>query len=249
MVPSQTELLYELGLEDEVVGITKFCIHPEKWFGSKTRVGGTKTLKVDLIHSLQPDLIIANKEENTKEQIDELASRYPVWVSDVNDLDTALQMIAAVGTLTNKIERANSIAKGIEYSFSNLSISHKQRASSHTPETAYLIWKDPYMIAGGDTFINSMLKTCGFKNAFEHLIRYPKIDISELQAANCRLILLSSEPYPFKQKHIKELEGTLPGAKIILVDGEMFSWHGSRLLQSAEYFQELTDEVYGPPVR
>ncbi len=93
LVPSQTELLFDLGLEEQVAGITKFCVHPEKWFRSKTRIGGTKNIKSALIHQLQPDLIIANKEENVKEQVEELAAHYPVWVSDIHDLQSALDMI------------------------------------------------------------------------------------------------------------------------------------------------------------
>src|ERR1700741_3198050 len=87
LVPSQTELLFDLGLDKEVVGITKFCVHPPEWFQTKTRVGGTKQLKIDLIKQLQPDLIIANKEENVKEQIEELEKHFPVWISDVNNLE------------------------------------------------------------------------------------------------------------------------------------------------------------------
>lgn len=244
VVPSQTELLFDLGLQEEVVGITKFCVHPPEWFRSKTKVGGTKTLKVEIIHSLHPDLIIANKEENTKEQIDVLAGRYPVWISDVNDLDSALQMIVSVGILTNKPQKASEITNQIRNNFSHLM--KQLQTQNHQPQTAYLIWKDPYMTTGGDTFINAMLKVCGLKNVFEHLARYPIINISELQTSNCQVLLLSSEPYPFNQKHIAELQVNLPGTKIILVDGEMFSWYGSRLIQSAIYFQKLINEVYSP---
>src|SRR5438045_6010203 len=102
LIPSQTELLSYLGLEKEVIGITKFCVHPKEWFTIKTRVGGTKNLNIDLIKNLQPDLIIANKEENVKEQIEELAIDFNIWVTDVNTLKDALGMIKDVGELTNK---------------------------------------------------------------------------------------------------------------------------------------------------
>src|SRR4051812_42104384 len=102
VVPSQTELLYHLGLNEEVLGITKFCIHPQEWFRSKTRVGGTKTLNLETIRQLQPDLILANKEENEKDQIEALANEFPVWVTDVTNLNEAVQMIAAIGKLTGK---------------------------------------------------------------------------------------------------------------------------------------------------
>lgn len=253
VVPSQTELLFDLGLRNEVVGITKFCVHPQEWFRNKPRVGGTKTLNMEIIHSLEPDLVIANKEENTKTQIDEIALKYPVWISDVNDLDSAIEMIVSLGELTNKIQQANSIANGINNKFRLLSCqpySGPGRRGVRTAEpipnsqTAYLIWKDPYMTVGEGTFISAMLEICGFKNAFQHFNRYPQVTISDLKAANCQFLFLSSEPFPFRQKHIKELKVHLPDTKIILVDGEMFSWYGSRLLQATDYFQKLISEVY-----
>lgn len=236
LVPSQTELLHDLGLEEETIGITKFCIHPGEWFRNKTRVGGTKTVNKAIIDRLRPDLIIANREENVKEQVDELAAEYPIWVTDINNLEDALEMIRDIGELTNKREYAQLLADSISIRFNGLielKTKHKKL------KTAYLIWKDPYMAAGGDTFINDMLNRCGLSNIFSHLSRYPEIMVSELQAANCQLLLLSSEPYPFKKAHIDELTAQLPGTNILLVDGELFSWYGSRLLRSPAYFKKL----------
>lgn len=238
VVPSQTELLFDLGLQEEVVGITKFCVHPQEWFRDKTKVGGTKSLRIETIHSLQPDLIIANKEENTKEQIDALAMRYPVWISDVQDLQTAMQMIISIGELTNKIEKADKIVNHIRKDFSNLATEVQTR--NNITETAYLIWKDPYMTVGSDTFIHAMLEAGGFTNIFGKRIRYPEISITDIF---CKLLLLSSEPYPFRQKQVKEIQDQLPDTKIILVDGEMFSWYGSRLLYAAEYFKKIWNEL------
>lgn len=243
VVPSQTELLFDLGLQDEVVGITKFCVHPHHWFHNKPRVGGTKTLKMDIIDSLKPDLIVANKEENSREQIETLAKDYPIWISDVNDLETALHMILAIGELTNKAQKAATIADQIRKNFKDLQIASEVRRfeSQHTKEqtnTAYLIWKDPYMAAGGDTFINAMLQAAALKNVFTHLARYPEIQIADLQKTKCELLLLSSEPYPFAEKHIEDLQANLPTTKIMLVDGEMFSWYGSRLIYAAEYLKK-----------
>ncbi len=236
LVPSQTELLYDLGLGDRVEGITKFCIHPNEWFRTKTRIGGTKTIKMDIIHHLQPDLIIANKEENVKEQVEELAIQYPVWVSDVNNLEDALEMIEAVGTITSTYYKAKEIAGTIRSKFETLTPNYQLQ----TPDsTCYLIWKDPFITVGGDTFINNMLQYAGLTNIFGYLNRYPEITISQLQTTSPRLILLSSEPYPFQQKHVDELQRQLPDAKILLVDGELFSWYGSRLLKAPKYFKEL----------
>lgn len=233
LVPSQTELLSYFGLEKEVIGITKFCVHPADWFKNKTRVGGTKSVHIDLIKKLQPDLVIANKEENVKEQIEELANELNVWVTDVNTLEDALLMIKDVGELTGKENEASTIITRIKTNFSQL------QTTNHKQQTCYLIWQKPYMTIGGDTFINDMMKYCGLQNVFENKNRYPEISLEELQFANCQLILLSSEPYPFKQKHVDELQQHLPDKKIILADGEMFSWYGSHLLQVPEYFENL----------
>jgi ABC-type Fe3+-hydroxamate transport system substrate-binding protein len=239
LVPSQTELLFHLGLEDETVGLTKFCVHPQSWFKTKERVGGTKTINIDKVHQLQPDLIIANKEENVKEQIETLAANYPVWISDVNNLAGALKMIADIGTLTGKSAAANTLVSNIKMAFDEMPEIEKP------VKTAYLIWRDPFMTIGGDTFINNMLQHCGLQNIFADKKRYPEVSIDELQTAHCQLLLLSSEPYPFKQKHIDELSHQLPGTKIILADGEFFSWYGSRMLQSPAYFKQLIAQIQG----
>jgi ABC-type Fe3+-hydroxamate transport system substrate-binding protein len=237
LVPSQTELLYDLGLNEEVIGITKFCIHPEKWFRIKTRIGGTKTLNIEKIKELQPDLIIANKEENVKEQVEILRSVAPVWTSDINDLDDALQMIRSIGEIVVKPGEAENISGKIISAFSQLDITAPQL------RTVYLVWKDPYMTVGGNTFINDMLERCGFENVFADKERYPTISLEELAANNCQLVLLSSEPYPFKEKNIAEIQKIIPGAKILLADGEMFSWYGSRLQYAPDYFRQLLADL------
>ena len=240
LVPSQTELLFDLGLESEVVGITKFCIHPESWFKTKTRVGGTKNVNMKSIHSLYPDLIIANKEENVKEQIEELACDYDVWVTDVNTLGEATQMIQDIGEMTFKEEVAYNLQKEILQKFVTL---RQQAAGNEKVRSAYFIWKDPFMVAAGGTFINDMFPYCGVDNIFSKELRYPEVDLKSLKVKKCALILLSSEPYPFKEKHKKELEDLLPGIPVLLVDGEMFSWYGSRLSKSADYFEKLSAEI------
>jgi ABC-type Fe3+-hydroxamate transport system substrate-binding protein len=237
IVPSQTELLYDLRSDKEVIGITKFCVHPEKWFRSKTRVGGTKQLNLKIIHELDPDLIIANKEENTKEQIDELEKHFPVWISDIKTLNDALVMINAVGEITGTQVAAQKIVLQIIKNFAEL------KPKIPKIKTAYFIWRDPYMVAGGDTFINEMINYCGFDNIFSKDERYPETNIEELLKKDCELLLLSSEPFPFKQKHIEELQSQLPSVKIILVDGEMFSWYGSRLIHAPLYFNQLLTEM------
>lgn len=237
LVPSQTELLYSLGLEAEVVGITKFCVHPGSWFRSKRRVGGTKTVDPDIVESLGPDLIIANKEENVQEQVEALAARYPVWLSDVNTLQDALNMIRAVGDLTDRQQAASRIVAAIAKDFEGFT------GLLHPLRTAYLIWREPYMTVGHDTFIHDMLNRCGLLNVFGDQARYPAVTIRQLQEARCQLLLLSSEPYPFRDRHIAELQEHLPDTRIMLVAGEPFSWYGSRLLQAPAYFQSLLQQI------
>ncbi len=240
LVPSQTELLYHLGLEEEVVGITKFCVHPEHWFRTRARIGSTKQIRKDLVRALRPDCIIANKEENVREQVEELAMDYPVWVSDIHTLDDALDMMRCIGELTGRPAEALSLTKRIEQGFNAL---HSSLAGHLPFRTAYLIWKSPFMTVGHDTFIHDMLRRCGLYNVFGHSTRYPEISLEELQSAHCDLLLLSSEPYPFSQKHIDELRPLLPQTRVLPADGEMFSWYGSRLLQAPEYFSGLLEKL------
>ncbi len=240
LVPSQTELLYDLGLRDEVVGITKFCIHPEEWFRSKTRVGGTKEYDFEKIKALNPDLIIGNKEENNQEQIEELMKDYTVWMSDIYTLKDACDMITRIGTLVGKQQEATNLKLEIESKFNQFQ--QFLNPKSQILSVSYLIWNKPYMVAGNNTFINELLKVCGFKNVFEQ-DRYPEITTKQLADANPEIILLSSEPYPFKEKHIEEFKAICPNAKVMIVDGEVFSWYGSRLLQAPEYFKQLIENI------
>ncbi|SDC33382.1 ABC transporter substrate-binding protein [Niabella drilacis] len=232
LVPSITELLYTLGLEQEVTGITKFCIHPQTWFRTKTRIGGTKTLDMAKITALQPDLIIANKEENIKEQVEALQDRFPVLVTDVNNYTEAISMIRTVGTATLRTANAAALISAIEKAFAALRIPAQKTA-------AYLIWKDPWMTVGGDTFISDMMQRAGFKNLYAPRRRYPVVNLPELQALAPEYLLLASEPYPFKEKHRVALQRLFPGAKILLADGTLFSWYGSRMLEAPAYFLAL----------
>lgn len=242
VVPSQTELLYDLGLDEEVVGITKFCVHPEEWFRKKQRIGGTKQLHLEEILALKPDLVIANKEENTAADIHYLMEQVPVWVSDIQTLDDALAMIAKVGEITGRHEQALQITNDISVRFSDL---QKNTQQVEKLRTAYFIWRDPWMVAGGDTFIHHlMMDYCGLENVFGASLRYPEVDTEKILSSDCQVILLSSEPYPFKEKHIAELAAIAPGARIMLVDGELFSWYGSRLRKAVGYLQELWKLLY-----
>lgn len=238
LVPSQTELLYDLGLREEVVGITKFCVHPKKWFESKKRIGGTKNLHLEEIQKLAPDLIIANKEENTKEQIQLLSADYPVWISDVNNLADNHEMIRCIGEICGKQKEAERIVKQVESGFSQIT------KLEPIVSCLYFIWQEPYMLVSSDTFIDDVLHRCGFKN-LAHSIgkRYPEISVEEITSLSPEVILLSSEPYPFKEAHKAAFENMFPSSTVLLVNGEMFSWYGSRIRLSGKYLQELNDKI------
>ena len=232
-MPSQTELLYTLGLEQEVVGITKFCVHPAAWYQEKMRVGGTKTLNLEKIEALRPDLIIGNKEENDRAQIEALSARWPVWMSDILTMEDACDMVLRVGELTGKAVAASKLTAEIRQKFDRLAV-HQSPI-----RVAYFIWRKPYMVAAADTFIHDMLGRTSFQNVFAHLTRYPEVSLDDLAAAQPDVLLLSSEPYPFAEKHFGPFREVCPEAKIVVVDGEMFSWYGSRLLAAPGYFGEL----------
>ncbi|MBL7704346.1 MAG: ABC transporter substrate-binding protein [Taibaiella sp.] len=234
LVPSQTELLYDLGLGERVAGITKFCIHPESWLRSKTRIGGTKTVNIDKVAALQPDLIIANKEENTKEDIERLRAIAPVWTSDILNLEDSLEMILRIGALTQTAIKAQEIADNIRRDFNP---DHMQLLKDQ--RVAYFIWYNPLMAAGSHTFLHDILTRLGFENVFSTMSRYPQTQWQELQALAPDYVLLSSEPFPFKEKHLLEFSEKLPNARILLVDGELFSWYGSRLQHSLAYFKKI----------
>jgi len=234
IVPSQTELLFDLGLGDRVIGITKFCIHPADWYKNKVRIGGTKNLKLSLIEELEPDLIIGNKEENSKLDIEFLEVKFPVWMSDIVSMDDSLDAIKKIGIITNSSEQADKICAEIikekeKFVFSNIKLSGT---------FLYLIWYNPILVAGENTFINWMCNFLGLQNCVSQN-RYPEIKLEELKNYNPNFIFLSSEPFPFREKHIQEVQGYFPNSKIVLVDGELFSWYGSRLLHSFKYFSEL----------
>jgi ABC-type Fe3+-hydroxamate transport system substrate-binding protein len=232
LVPSQTELLVDLGLQKQLEGVTKFCTHPSNARHMARVIGGTKNFDFAKIKETRPDLVIGNKEENYQEGIAELAQHYPVWMSNVTDLPEALDMIRRIGAITGKTHLAEPLAATINNGFDQL------LAPTLVP-AAYFIWRKPYMVAASGTFIDDMLRRAGFSNVFAHLGRYPEVTPEQLAQAAPARIFLSSEPYPFKEKHLAEFHEICSAAQVQLVDGELFSWYGSRLRLSAAYFQTL----------
>ena len=245
LVPSQTELLFDLGLDASVVGITKFCRHPTHWLRSKQRIGGTKNPNIELIKQISPHLIIGNKEENRKEDIDLLSGLFPVWLSDVNNLDDALHMIDTISVITDTAQNGKQMVLDIVEAFEPLQLTVERENKPF--KICYLIWENPMIAVGRDTFIDSMIRKCGYKNAFGNQSRYPAVTNKDIIDTQCDYIFLSSEPYPFKERHRASIQQQFPDMKVLLVDGEMFSWYGSRLLKAADYLRGLMYKLqYGP---
>lgn len=237
LVPSQTAYLAWLGCDKEVKGITKFCVSPEKWFRSKTRVGGTKNLKHDIIKDLNPDLIIGNKEENSKEDI-ELLKDYPLWLSDVNNLEDAIDMMRSIGIIMHSEEKAGQAIEKIRSDKAQF----LESLGGYRANVVYLIWRDPFMAAGKETFIDKMIEEAGFNNLITET-RYPELSIEKIAELNPDYIFLSSEPYPFKEKHKTEWLEYFNEDQLRLVNAEPFSWYGSHLLEAFAYFAELHREL------
>jgi len=235
LVPSITETLFDLGLRtDEIGGRTKFCIHPKNLVDKVEIIGGTKNLNIEKIKSLKPDLIIANKEENIKEQVEELMKDFKVLLTDIETLEDNHYLIKQLGHIFNKEEKAQ---------FFNLKTyeAFDIQKSEKRLKVAYLIWKNPYMTVGGDTFISTILEELGFENLFKDQKRYPEIQLEDLRKAD--LIFLSSEPFPFKEQHIEEIQKVCQNQKILIVDGEAFSWYGTHLAKCGEYYRELMESI------
>lgn len=233
LVPSQTELLIDLGLEEQLVGITKFCVHPKYLRKIKAIVGGTKQVNLEKIKALAPDIILCNKEENTKEMVEALEAIAPVHVSDILKLEDAFELMSQYGAIFKKEALVKIMVSSVKKKIAAL---QEQVKDKPVKKVAYVIWKKPLMVAGKDTFIDELLKLIKFENVFRES-RYPETNFKEIIAKNPDLLLLSSEPFPFKEKHkayFSELN-----AQIQLVDGEYFSWYGSRLVAAMDYFKKL----------
>jgi len=237
LVPSQTELLCDLSLESELIGITKFCIHPYHLKATKTIVGGTKKVDFEKIKALSPDFILCNKEENTYAFLPELEKIAPTYFSDVNSIEDSISLIRDLGTLLNRrTESTNLIAK-INFKLNDFKTFIKNKP---TKKVAYFIWANPWMVAGNETYINELLKLNKFENIYNNMSRYPKIEINKIRHdGDPDVIILSSEPYSFKDEHAMEIGSYTNRSITVFGDGELFSWFGSRILHSFDYFKEL----------
>lgn len=241
LVPSQTELLFDLGLEDQIVGLTKFCIHPFHAKQIKEVVGGTKNIKIEKIKALQPDIILCNKEENSKEIVEACEQICTTHVSDIFKLDDAKQLIQEYGIIFNKRVEANAMITKLNFKLQDFLSFIKEKP---VLKVAYFIWRNPWMAAANNTFIDHLLELNRFENIYANKQRYPEVELKKIRLeGDPDLVFLSSEPYPFKEEHAFELGRFTHHAKTIFVDGEMFSWYGSRLLKAFDYFKLLRNRL------
>jgi ABC-type Fe3+-hydroxamate transport system substrate-binding protein len=227
VVPSITELLFDLGVGEQLVGRTKFCVHPKEKITKLPIIGGTKNLNLEKIKQLSPDLIIANKEENIEADITYLAQFFEVWVTEIATIEDSFLMISQLGQRLNQAQKATEIIVKTNEILRRFSEKEAKKA-------LYLIWRKPYMSVGKDTFIHDMMQRIGFENYCKNQTRYPEIEVQNIDNQMIDLVLLSSEPFPFKEKHIKELQLLFPKSEVKLVDGEFFSWYGSRVIHLFE---------------
>jgi iron complex transport system substrate-binding protein len=244
LCPSLTELVFDLGIGDSLVGVTKFCVHPADGVRGIEKVGGTKTPKVGRIAELGPDLVLLNEEENRVEDAEALqAAGLACHTSFPRTATETAAMVRSIGQAVARAEEAERIARAIEEA-----ARRAREASEGTPPVryAYLIWQEPFMSVSGDTFISDLLGLAGGENAFaDRPKRYPVVEAEDLAAARLDAVLLSTEPFPFQEKHIPEVSRATGLAPEIfdIVDGEMLSWHGSRTPAGIEYAAELIGRI------
>jgi len=235
LVPSLTELLADgFQLFSAIVGVTDYCVHPSGIREKVATIGGPKKIGVEQIKALNPDIVIASKEENVRAQIEELRKEVPVFVTDVVDVPSALEAISSLGKLVCAPQAASLLVDNIQKVF----VSYKPFREDLS--VAYLIWQDPLMTVSRGTFIHEMLSLAGFCNVFANSTqRYPQVELRDIAAQQPNLVLLASEPYSFTTEDKKSMQEQLPHSKVVRVDGEMFSWYGNRVAKAPAYFKQL----------
>lgn len=237
LVPSITELLCDLGLAGRLVGRTGFCIHPATTVATIPKVGGTKDVNIDKIRQLAPTHLVVNIDENEKPTVDLLAQFVPhVVVTHPLVPEDNLALARLVGGVFGADEAAASWCEAFGRELAAL------RALPPAPARTvlYCIWKDPWMTVSADTYIGAMLHELGWQVAplAQDGSRYPRFAWSQELVDQLDAVLLSSEPYRFTEEHADALERQI-GKPVLLVDGEMMSWYGSRALAGVRYLREL----------
>ncbi len=239
LCPSVSETLLDLGLEGFLAGRTDYCIHPQNKIESIPGVGGPKSVSIQLLQSLCPDIIIAVKEENDKKTLENLAAlNYKCFIFDVNNFSDALNMIEKIGVIFNVEDRAQTMTEGIKKGFEGIGQVLKKL------NFIYMTWSSPYIAAGTGNYINSLITGLGFNNCLsKHINRYVRLSLGELKKLSPDIVFLPSEPYNYTLYDKLKFEKIFPSARAVLVDGEMFCWYGSRMLKAAPYIKNLIKEI------
>lgn len=238
LVPSLTEALAALDLDAETVGLTRFCVHPEGWKARKAIVGGTKNVDVERVLALAPDLVVANREENERAPVEALADAgVPVWLSDIATVADTARALRDLGRATGRAADGERLGAEIDAAFARL------EAPREPVRSVYLIWRDPWMTVGRDTIIHDVMARGGLANVFGDQTRYPAVTADEIREARPEAVLLSSEPYPFAEKDVAEVKALAPQSRVVLVDGEAFSWYGPRLAAAPVEIARVLREV------
>ena len=235
LVPSTTELLCALGLADALVGVTVYCVEPRDVVRTKTRVGGEKDPDLAKIQALAPDLVVANIEENRREDVEALrAAGLHVWLAYPRSVAESLVMIRELGEVTGTVAGARALLDSLEPLYAEA----RAHAAGRRPTPVfYPIWREPWMTVGRDTYIHDLLATCGGANVFADRERYPSISLEEVAARAPEVVLLPDEPFRFRRAHLRDFDAypampAVRAGRLHLVDGKPFSWHGPRLAEA-----------------
>lgn len=244
LVPSVTELLFALGLGQNVVGRTAFCVHPADGLAAVTSVGGTKKVNVNRLLGLDPTHVIVNVDENPKALADDLAERgldmvvtHPIAVED------NVSLYRLIGGVFGAETAAEDLVARFE-----AALDAARAAARDLParNVLYLIWKEPWMTVSADTYISRLLAVANWKTVApgggdDPATRYPELELSDECLERDDLVLMSSEPYAFSAADAADFAAAFPahGDKVRLVDGQKLSWYGSRAIDGLAYLTDL----------
>lgn len=253
LVPSLTEALFAFGLEQEIVGVTRFCVEPRRGVAGKTKVGGTKALDVAKIEALEPDLVIASAEENSPGDVTQLFDHgCPVFVTMVTSVQSAIDLLRQLATITGTTAAARPIIQGAKKA---LTFVQATGAGGERVRVFCPVWRNPYMTCSRGTYMDDVVTVCGGRNVFdERRERYPRVELAEMAALDPQVILLPSEPYRFTKRHKADFRAfadvtAVKNGHIFLIDGRMLTWYGPRIAQSLSEVKRLLDIARAPGER
>ena len=250
LVPSLTEALATISLGPALVGVTRYCAEPAELVTRLRKVGGTKDPGLDLIRSLEPEIVVANEEENRREDVEALeAAGLQVWVGTARSVLAAVEELDRLATL---LGAARSAARLLTRARD--AIAAQEQLNTERPRVSVFcpIWRNPYMAVGGDTYAGNLLRFCGAVNGFEtHRTgnRYPQVTLDDIRAADPAVILLPDEPFRFRERHRQEVMETLPQVRavregnVFLLDGRWLTWYGKRIPDGLQEIAALLDQA------